>query len=134
MNRLPHPVPEAARVELERLGARWRTLPLPQALRHAPALRALAQRFADECAGRPSAQLPGAGSPTRGDASQDGTSWRPQGDGTSGSPQIPDLGPAAAYDQLVTLTYDVARHRSTRDPESGAALATELARLRQRLG
>jgi hypothetical protein len=119
----PHPVPEAARVELERLGARWRRLPLPQALRLAPALRALAQRFADECA-----------------------------NGTAAAAKIPDLGPAAAYDQLVTLTYDVARHRAAHPgsipaapvapapaapsrplDDLGAALATELAALRRRL-
>ena len=97
-------MPAAARVELERLGARWRTLPLPQALRHAPTLRGLAARYAAECAGRP---------------------------GAHDAPVIPDLGPAAAYDQLVTLTYDVARHRG---PAGRAALAGELAELRREIG
>lgn len=98
----PHPVPDAARAELERLGARWHTLPLPRALAHAPALRALAQEFADECASTP------------------------------GAAQIPDLGPAAAYDQLVTLTYDVAQHRAPQ-PNAREALAERLAQLRQAL-
>lgn len=96
------PVPEAARIELERLGGRWRTLPLDQALRAAPALRALARAYADEI-GAAEAATPGV---------------------------IADLGPAAAYDQLVTLTYDAAR---ALDDVRREQLADELARLRRGL-
>lgn len=126
MTRAPgwDPVPADARVELERLGARWRTLPLPQALRHAPALRALAGEFAAECV-------------------PDATVAEPRGAAASGTPgaapprtaaaaSIPDLGPAAAYDQLAALTFEVARRLEAADArESLAGLADRLARLRR---
>jgi len=71
-------VPDAVRVELERLDGRWRQLPLDQALRAVPAVRALVQALADEVAaarGMPSAP-------------------------------VPDLGPAVALDQLRVMAFD----------------------------
>lgn len=94
-------MPRAARDELERLGGRWRTLPLDQALRAAPKLRSLAQSYARESA-------PPEGLPIT----------------------IPDLGPATAYDQLVVLTYDVARCRSA---AGQARIVEELAELRRHI-
>lgn len=47
------PVPPAARTELERLARRWQQLPLDRALRCVPAVRALAQRYADAIGGGP---------------------------------------------------------------------------------
>ncbi|WP_068430636.1 hypothetical protein [Piscicoccus intestinalis] len=41
------PVPPAARRELERLARRWQQLPLDRALQCVPAVREVAQRFAD---------------------------------------------------------------------------------------
>lgn len=74
------PVPTAARTELERLARRWQQLPLDRALAAVPAVRALAQDFADDAA------------PTA------------QGDG-----RLPDLGPAVVMDQLVVTAYDLAQ-------------------------
>lgn len=102
---LTDPVPAAARTELERLGRRWQTLPLAQALLAAPALRQLAQQYADELATH--ADRPG-----------------------EPAAQIPDLGPATSYDQLVVLVYEVARSRAGRDRD---ALVEDLARVRREL-
>lgn len=132
MTLLPHPVPEAARVELERLGARWRTLPLAQALAHAPALRALAQAYADECTGG-AGDGDGAGTAGADDAGPAGAddAGTPGASGTPGAARLPDLGPATAYNQLRTLTYDVAQRR---DDAGRETLAAELAELRRRIG
>lgn len=46
------PVPPQARTELERLARRWQQLPLHRALRCAPAVREVAQGFADEVGAR----------------------------------------------------------------------------------
>lgn len=86
------PLPPAARSELERLGVRWQQLPLARALPHVPALRALAQSFADEAAD--AARLPRC--------------------------ELPDLGSATAFDQLVVTAYDLStvpgrRRRATDD-------------------
>ncbi len=78
---------EATRTELERLGSWWRTLPLPQALVHVPALRAYAQSCADECA-----QLLGRAQQT-----------------------LPDLGPATTWDQVTVVTYDLSDLRDSTD-------------------
>lgn len=110
----PQPLPDAARTELERLGARWRTLPLAQALRCAPALRHLAQRYADECACGPDGRSDG-GAHVGSESPDHG-------------PRIPDLGPATAYDQLRVLAYDAARRR---DAAGRDRLADELAALRR---
>ncbi len=78
------PVPAGIRTELERLGERWRTLPLDRALCHASALRAAAERCAE--------LLPNTyGAPTE---------------------LVRDLGPACALDQLSTLAYDLCEHRA----------------------
>lgn len=54
------PVPLAARRELERLARRWQQLPLDRALQCVPAVRDLAQHFADR-AGAPGGPLPDLG-------------------------------------------------------------------------
>lgn len=121
------PVPPAARIELERLGARWRTLPLPQALGHAPKLRAQAQRYADELSARaaaPDPLAPGAAAPGAAAADGPAPAARPA--------PLPDLGPATAYDQLVVLTYDLSRVIA-RDADRVALLVEELAELRRSL-
>ncbi len=72
-------VPDAVRVELERLAERWRQLPLDRALAAFPAAHAFAQSLADEAArtlGMPSAHLP-------------------------------DLGPAVVLDQVRVLVHDL---------------------------
>ncbi len=77
-------VPAVIRQEVERLGERWRTLPLDQALHHAQALRELARRCEE--------QLP----------------WH---DRHLTEPLVQDLGPECAYDQVSVLVYDLCRHR-----------------------
>lgn len=74
------PVPRPVREELERLGDRWRALPVAQAGLHAARLHALAQALADQVAAR------------------------------AGSRRavVPDLGPAVALDQVAVLVYDAA--------------------------
>ena len=64
--------------ELDRLGERWRQLPLTQAVSAVSAVRALAQALADEAAAR------------------------------TGMPAVPlpDLGPAVALDQLRVTVWD----------------------------
>ena len=71
-------LPEAVRIELERLDGRWRQLPLDQALRAVPTVRVLLQALADE-AGAASGMPPAA---------------------------VPDLGPAVVVDQVRVLTFD----------------------------
>jgi hypothetical protein len=71
-------VPDPVRIELERLDGRWRQLPLDQAFRAVPAVRALVQALADEVAaarGMPPAP-------------------------------VPDLGPAVVLDQLRVMAFD----------------------------
>ena len=71
-------VPDPVRIELERLDGRWRQLPLDQAFRAVPAVRALVQALADEVAaarGMPPAP-------------------------------VPDHGPAVALDQLRVMAFD----------------------------
>lgn len=100
------PVPGGIRRELERLGERWRMLPLDRALRHAPALR----EVADECA----AQLPGIG---------------------GAHARVHDLGPACALDQLTVLVYDLCAHRvHAPDGVWATSLAARLAAARAALG
>lgn len=113
------PVPPGARVELGRLTGRWHRLPLGQALPHAGTVRELAQRYADRAAA------------------------------ANGAPShaLPDLGPAAAMDQLAVTVYDLClldppggdrgasgTSAPTR-PSPGVVpdLAGELAELRRRL-
>ncbi len=71
-------VPDAVRVELERLDGRWRQLPLDQALRAVADVHELVQALADDVAA------------------------------AGGIPPalVPDLGPAVVMDQLRVLTYD----------------------------
>lgn len=101
------PVPRAIRTELERLGERWQTLPLAQALARAPALREVAQGCADHL---------------------------PPPDRAPTEPLVRDLGPACAYDQLSALVYDLCRHRAS-DPAGSwaASLAEQIAALRSAL-
>lgn len=106
------PVPVAARTELERLARRWQQLPLDRALAHVPAVRALAQRYAD-LAGQRSAHPAG---PRPVDARQ--------------HREVPDLGPGSVIDQLTVTTYDLAATH----PGHAARLAEELADLRRRIG
>ncbi len=100
-------VPRAIRTELERLGERWQTLPLAQALAHAPALREVAQDCADHL---------------------------PPPDRAPTEPLVRDLGPACAYDQLSTLVYDLCGHRASDAAGPWAAsLAEQIAALRSAL-
>ena len=71
-------LPEAVRIELERLDGRWRQLPLDQALRAVPIVRVLLQALADEA--RAASGMPPA--------------------------PVPDLGPAVVVDQVRVLTFD----------------------------
>ena len=72
------PVPQDVRDELKRLGERWQTLPLTQALQYAGAVHALVQSLADEVAD----------------------------DGDGPRADVPYLGPAVVIDQLRVLVYD----------------------------
>lgn len=72
------PVPRRAQDELRRLGERWRTLPLAQALRYAGQVLALAQSLADRVA---------------------------VAEGRS-TVTVPDLGPAVLVDQVRVLSFD----------------------------
>ncbi|GAB78019.1 hypothetical protein SAMN05421595_0535 [Austwickia chelonae] len=97
-----HQVDDAIRAELERLGRWWRTLPLPQALVRVAILRSYAQSCADECA-----DLLG----------------RPQ-------EELPDLGPATLWDQVMVVTYDLSALRGADGPD---ALAKRLVLLRRQV-
>ncbi|WP_226345666.1 hypothetical protein [Agilicoccus flavus] len=77
----PDPLPRQARIDLERLVRRWRSLPLDRALVVVPAVYALAQAYADESADA-------AGIPRR---------------------TLPDLGAAGALDVLTVCSHDLAR-------------------------
>ena len=72
------PVLQGVQDELQRLGERWQTLPLTQALRHAGGIHTFVQALADRIA-QASATPP---------------------------PAVPDLGPAVVIDQLRVLVYD----------------------------
>ncbi len=72
------PVPRGVQVELQRLGERWQTLPLTQALRYAGSVHSLVQSLAERVA---------------------------RAGGTSVE-HVPDLGPAVVLDQLRVLVYD----------------------------
>jgi hypothetical protein len=71
-------LPPELRVELDRLGERWRQLPLTQAVSSSSGVRALAQALADEVADAES--MPRA--------------------------LLPDLGPAVALDELRVTVWD----------------------------
>jgi hypothetical protein len=71
-------LPRQVQDELRRLGERWRTLPLAQALQYAGRVHALAQDLADRVAAR---------------------------EGRASVP-VPDLGPGVLVDQLRVLAYD----------------------------
>lgn len=73
------PVPDGARVEIERLVRRWVSLPLDRALVVVPQLRARAQSYADEAAAAAGLE----------------------------PVSLPELGPASVLDQLVVTVYDV---------------------------
>lgn len=97
---LGSPVPDEVQTELTRLARRWQQLPLGQAQRYAARLRELAQQLADEEAAA------GRGGPAE---------------------RIPDLGPAAALDQLTVLVYDASAAGQT------AGLAGRLSAVRAAL-
>ncbi len=77
---LPDPVPPMARTELSRLAQRWHQLPLDQARCVVPLVHALTQRLLDLA------------------ASAEGQPLTP----------VPDLGPAAALDQLTVAVFECA--------------------------
>ncbi len=103
-----------------RLAERWQQLPLDQALSYAGRLRIVAQELFDMVAGRDGSMVGDTCGPVD-DRTEKGTS-------TGSSAIVPDLGAAAALDQLRVAVYDATQ---LADPALDARVATSLTELRR---
>lgn len=96
------PTPQEVSDELRRVVERWHQLPLDHALSRLPSVRVLVQSLADAVA---------------------------RARGLEPQP-VPDLGPAAAMDQLVVMVFDLFRALPGADP---ACVSDALAGIRRSL-
>ncbi len=113
---VPHPVAD----ELTRLAGRWQQLPLDQALSYAGHMRTIAQELFHVVAGRDDSLI--------GDVRGTVDGGTEPGTDTGLRAIVPDLGAAAALDQLRVAVYDATQ---LADPALDARVAESLTELRR---